>query len=164
MTVHRVDDVIGSKGLAIMEFNTLADLEGPFCGSVVRQNFFSQFRLITQIFGQSGERAVIHTTAEIVDRRCEQCRIECIVRAMLVTSEDNAAPTLRRCSPGIGDTGKHCASCSCCCTGCHEIGHEFAPCGTLLDHRHVELAISWRQLFENRIVTLEQGSILPSCL
>jgi len=36
MTVHRVDDVVGGECLAIMELNTLADLEGPFGGTVIR--------------------------------------------------------------------------------------------------------------------------------
>ena len=108
VTVHRVDDIIGGQGLAIVEFNALADLEGPLGSAVIRQNFFGKLGLVTQLLGQAGQRAVIHATTEVVESRGVQGRIERVVRAMLVTGEHHAATALGRVGPGIGDTGEQC--------------------------------------------------------
>ena len=134
VTVHRVDDVVGGQGLAVVEFDTLADLEGPLGGRIIRQNLFGKLGLIAELLGQTGQRAVIHTAAEIIEGRGVECRIERVVRSVLVTCEYHAATALGRVGPGIGDTGKQRAGGGGRSTGSHHVVHEVATADALLDH------------------------------
>ncbi len=143
VTVHRVDDVVGGQGLAVVEFDALADLEGPLGGRVVRQNLFSQLGLVAELLGQAGQRAVVHPTTEVVESRGVERRIKRIVRSVLVTCEYHATTALGRVGPGIGDTGKQRAGGCGRSTGSHHIVHEVASADALLDHVEEPCAVSW---------------------
>ena len=134
MTVHRVDDIVGGQRFAVVELDALADLECPLGGAVIRQDFFRQLRLVAEILGQAGQRAVIHPAAEIVGCRGEQGRVERIVRAMLVTGKDDAAAALRRAGPNIGHTGEQGTGSGGGRAGGHHVVHEVPAGDALLNH------------------------------
>ena len=163
VTVHRIDDVVGGQGFAVMEFNALADLEGPLGSRVIRQNLFSQLGLVSQFLGQAGQRAIEHPAAEVVDGRCVESRVERIVRTVLVTCEYYATATLRRVGPGIGDTGKQRTGGGGRSTGSHHVVHEVATADALLDHVEEPCAVSWAQRFEHGIIALFRHKS-PLCL
>ena len=163
VTVHRIDDVVGGQGFAVMEFDTLADLEGPLGSRVIRQNLFSQLRLVSQFLGQAGQRAIEHPAAEVVGGRCVESRVERIVRTVLVTCEYYATTTLWRVGPGIGDTGKQRTGGGSRSTGSHHVVHEVATADAVLDHVEEPCAVSWAQRFEHGIIALFRHKY-PLCL
>ena len=69
---------------AVVELNTLTDLEGPLHCIVTGQKLFGKFRLRHQIIGMLDQRIVGRPSAGVVDSRCKLGWIELVVRAVQV--------------------------------------------------------------------------------